>query len=52
AVAKVAGQPLVTHTWSAGRLVFAARYPAGVTSSDSAGVVRISASAEEGRAAA
>jgi len=52
AVAMVAGQPLVTHTWSAGRLVFAARYPAGVTSSDSAGVVRIPASAEEGRAAA
>ncbi|WP_454763166.1 alpha-D-ribose 1-methylphosphonate 5-triphosphate diphosphatase [Cupriavidus campinensis] len=29
AVASVAGQPLVTHTWSAGRLVFAAGYPAG-----------------------
>ncbi|SDO78221.1 alpha-D-ribose 1-methylphosphonate 5-triphosphate diphosphatase [Ralstonia sp. 25mfcol4.1] len=28
AVASVAGQPLVTHTWSAGRLVFAAGYPA------------------------
>lgn len=27
AVAAVAGQPLVTHTWSAGRLVFAAGYP-------------------------
>lgn len=27
AVASVAGQPLVTHTWSAGRLVFAAGYP-------------------------
>ena len=28
AVATVAGQPLVTHTWSAGRLVFAAGYAA------------------------
>ena len=28
AVASVADQPLVTHTWSAGRLVFAAGYPA------------------------
>lgn len=28
AVASVAGQPLVTHTWSGGRLVFAAGYPA------------------------
>lgn len=28
AVASVAGQPLVTHTWSAGRLVFATGYPA------------------------
>ena len=27
AVGSVAGQPLVTHTWSAGRLVFAAGYP-------------------------
>ncbi|SOZ64294.1 C-P (carbon-phosphorous) lyase component; membrane associated; metallo-dependent hydrolase domain [Cupriavidus taiwanensis] len=27
AVSEVAGQPLVTHTWSAGRLVFAAGYP-------------------------
>lgn len=27
AVRTVAGQPLVTHTWSAGRLVFAAGYP-------------------------
>ncbi|NYH99403.1 alpha-D-ribose 1-methylphosphonate 5-triphosphate diphosphatase [Cupriavidus plantarum] len=27
AVSTVAGQPLVTHTWSAGRLVFAAGYP-------------------------
>lgn len=29
AVATVAGQPMVTHTWSAGRLVFSAGYPAG-----------------------
>ncbi|MBY4945154.1 alpha-D-ribose 1-methylphosphonate 5-triphosphate diphosphatase [Cupriavidus respiraculi] len=28
AAAHVAGQPMVTHTWSAGRLVFAAGYPA------------------------
>ena len=28
AVAEVAGQPLVTQTWSAGRLVFSAGYPA------------------------
>lgn len=28
AVAEVEGQPMVTHTWSAGRLVFAAGYPA------------------------
>ncbi|WP_186426370.1 alpha-D-ribose 1-methylphosphonate 5-triphosphate diphosphatase [Cupriavidus metallidurans] len=27
AVGSVAGQPMVTHTWSAGRLVFAAGYP-------------------------
>jgi len=30
AVAMVAGQPLVTHTWSAGRHVFAAGYPLAV----------------------
>ncbi|WP_258234590.1 alpha-D-ribose 1-methylphosphonate 5-triphosphate diphosphatase [Cupriavidus pinatubonensis] len=28
AVSSVAGQPLVTHTWCAGRLVFSAGYPA------------------------
>lgn len=27
AVSEVAGQPMVTHTWSGGRLVFAAGYP-------------------------
>ena len=27
AVGSIAGQPMVTHTWSAGRLVFAAGYP-------------------------
>jgi len=27
AVGNIAGQPMVTHTWSAGRLVFAAGYP-------------------------
>ncbi|MDT4829595.1 Alpha-D-ribose 1-methylphosphonate 5-triphosphate diphosphatase [compost metagenome] len=29
AVASVAGQPMVTHTWSAGRMVFAAGYRGG-----------------------
>jgi alpha-D-ribose 1-methylphosphonate 5-triphosphate diphosphatase len=31
AVQSVGAQPLVTHTWSAGRLVFSAHYPAAAT---------------------
>ena len=55
AVAMVAGQPLVTHTWSSGRLVFAAHYPAGARAADSAGVVQmpaLDAPGEPSRAAA
>ncbi|MDF3834404.1 alpha-D-ribose 1-methylphosphonate 5-triphosphate diphosphatase [Cupriavidus basilensis] len=52
AVAMVAGQPLVTHTWSAGRLVFAARYPVGAVGSDSADLERMPAPGREGREAA
>lgn len=52
AVAMVAGQPLVTHTWSSGRLVFAARYPMGAVDANRASVIRMPASGQEGRAVA
>jgi alpha-D-ribose 1-methylphosphonate 5-triphosphate diphosphatase len=48
----VAGQPLVTHTWSSGRLVFAARYPVGAVGPDRASVIQMPAPGQEGRAVA
>jgi len=49
AVATVAGQPLVTHTWSCGRLVFSAGYPASAVSAGHAGPAPVRG---EGRVAA
>ncbi|WP_020203574.1 MULTISPECIES: alpha-D-ribose 1-methylphosphonate 5-triphosphate diphosphatase [Cupriavidus] len=49
AVATVAGQPLVTHTWSCGRLVFSAGYPASAVSAGHAGAAPVRG---EGRVAA
>ncbi|WP_420996793.1 alpha-D-ribose 1-methylphosphonate 5-triphosphate diphosphatase [Cupriavidus sp. 30B13] len=51
AVATVAGQPLVTHTWSCGRLVFSAGYPASAMSAGAA-VASAPAARSEGRVAA
>ncbi|MGO4327689.1 alpha-D-ribose 1-methylphosphonate 5-triphosphate diphosphatase [Cupriavidus sp. 2TAF22] len=50
-VAMVAGQPLVSHTWSAGRLVFAAAYPAHATAQSANGAAQ-PAARREGRVAA